>query len=139
MTEKQRLIEERRGQIAARREANEKIAAFSKSISNCQTQSVLGTKVIESLDYAFCALNSIEAIIETARTYWGKMYTHFKQLSNQKIGRIIKNGIKKVEEDKQNLYRSPVFKRQVVEIYAKCIAVVSLKFIICHPLPTINL
>lgn len=130
MTEKQRLIEEHRSQIAARREANEKIATFSLSLLNCKTQSVLATEVIKSLDHAFSALNNIEGIIEAARIYWEKMYTRSKQFSNQNIDRIIKNGVKKDNESKQNLYRSPTFKRQTVKEYAKCIALVSLKFII---------
>ncbi|PKK78981.1 hypothetical protein RhiirC2_843000 [Rhizophagus irregularis] len=67
MTEKQRLIEEHRSQIAARREANEKIATFSLSLLNCKPQSVLATEVIKSLDHAFSALNNIEGIIEAAR------------------------------------------------------------------------
>jgi hypothetical protein len=130
VTEKQRLIEEHRRQIAARQEANEKIAAFSSSLLNCKTKSVLATEVIESLNHAFSALYNIEGIIEAARIYWERMYTHFKQLSNQKIDRIIKNGVekgKKDNESKQNLYRSPIFKRQAIEVYAKCIAVVSFK------------
>jgi hypothetical protein len=127
--EKQRLIEEHRLQIAARREANEIIAAFSESIINCKIQSVLENDVIKSLDHAFSALNSIEGIIEAARMYWEKMYVHFKQFTNQKIDRIIKNGLKKDYEHKQNLYRSHTFKRQVVDVYAKCIAVVSFKFL----------
>ncbi|CAB4392147.1 unnamed protein product [Rhizophagus irregularis] len=65
--EKQRLIEEHRSQIAARREANEKIATFSLSLLNCKPQSVLATEVIKSLDHAFSALNNIEGIIEAAR------------------------------------------------------------------------
>ncbi|CAG8478503.1 hypothetical protein RhiirA5_495325 [Rhizophagus irregularis] len=120
--EKQRLIEEHRSQIAARREANEKIATFSLSLLNCKTQSVLATEVIKSLDHAFSALNNIEGIIEAARIYWEKMYTRSKQFSNQNIDRIIKNGVKKDNESKQNLYRSPTFKRQTVKEYAKCIA-----------------
>lgn len=127
MTEKQQLIDEHRRQIAVRREANEKIATFSLNLLNCKTISVLAAEVIESLDHAFSALSSIEGIIEAARVYWEKMYIHFKQISNQKIDRIIKNGLKKDEEEKQNLYRSPIFKRQVVNAYAKCIAVVSFK------------
>lgn len=137
MTEKQQLIEEHRRQIAARREANDKIAIFCLSLLNCKTQSVLAEEVIKSLNYAFSALNSIEGIIEAARTNWERMYKYFEQLSNQKIGLIIKNGIdkKKDVESRRNLYKSLMFKRQAVEVYAKCIAVVSFKFrifIICY-------
>ncbi|GBC06783.1 hypothetical protein RclHR1_07040006 [Rhizophagus clarus] len=122
--ENQRLIEEHRCKIAERREANKKIAAFCLSLMDCnKTQSILTEDVINSLDHAFSALNSIEGIIEAARVYWEKIYTHFKQLSTQKIDRIIKNGLKKDEEDKQKLYRSPPFKRQAIDVYVKCIAV----------------
>ncbi|RIA93876.1 hypothetical protein C1645_735226 [Glomus cerebriforme] len=121
--EKQRLIEEQRLRIAARREANEKIREFSLKMLDYKEHLVLATDVVDSLNQAFSSLSEIEGIIEAARMYWEKTHTYLKQLSTQKLSKIIKNGLKKDEAAKQILFRSPTFKREAVKTYAKCIAV----------------
>lgn len=125
MPEQQRLFEEEYHQISELREANKKMTAFDSKMLKLQydDQSIL----IDSLNHAFSALCSIEGIIEAARMYWGKMYTYYEQLSTKRINRIIKNSFEKDDNAKKKLYQSKMFKREIVNIYAKCVAVVSFK------------
>ena len=126
ISDKQQLFEDQRRNIAVRREANDKIAEFTLKMSQLKGQFVLEEDVINSLDHALTALYNIEGIIEAARMYWEKMHNHCKGLSTRGISQIVNNAKeKKDDETKQKLYRSTIFKRGAVNLYAKCIAVVS--------------
>jgi hypothetical protein len=123
MSEKQILFEEQRKQINAHCEANEKIAILTMKIQQCEDQSVLADTDINSLHHMITALKNIE---ESARLFWRKIYIHYKQFSTEKIRQKISNSLEKYDERKRhNLYHSYPFKREVIDMYVKWIAMVS--------------